>query len=210
MIRKCCIAAFCLGLLSAGCGTTPLVALPKHPPVDREELNRKVDALLAYVSGATESLPDGLFAPLQATDDSESEKAAEFLAAAQRMRDYFAELARHKAQGVLGEDNRGYLELRSSDLFATAADKNAVQKGMAAENDCRKVLYRAIARASEEKGLTLTRVERAFAARRLATSAPGALVQAPSSDDEYALFQESVIGKKLGPAVKPGDWFAIP
>ncbi|NUM54546.1 MAG: DUF1318 domain-containing protein [Candidatus Hydrogenedentes bacterium] len=209
MVRNGFISVLVVVGIVAGCATGPMAALPKHAPVDRAELDRNVDAVLAYVSGSSGAAPDGLLAPAP-RDKSDKVDEHDPMTAAECMREHCAEVAALKSQGVLGEDNRGYLELRNTDLFATPADKNAVQKAMAVENDCRKTLYRGIARAGEEKGLTLTRVERAFAARRLAKATSGAVVQAPSNDDEYALFQESALGKQLGAAVKPGEWITLP
>jgi uncharacterized protein YdbL (DUF1318 family) len=195
--------------LCAGCATNPLAALPKHKPIDRGELIQKADAVLAYTEGAAESLPENLFA-VAPLGDAGKDPAAEFHTKAEAMRSQHAELATLKARGILGEDNRGYLDLRNAEPLANAAEKNAVQKVMSAENEGRKELYRGIARASEEKGLTLTRVERVFAAQRLARSASGAIVQLPSNDDEYALFVESPAGKRVGQSGQPGDWIQIP
>ena len=193
----------------AGCGTIPTGIGASRTPVDAAELQRKVDAVLDYTAGTADALPLELFsvAPLANTG---KDAGVEIQEMADEMRQHYAELSKLKARRVLGEDNRGYLTIRDNDSFAGADDKNAVQKAMAAENDSRKSVYRGIAQASEEKGLTLTRVERAFAERRLARAAPGALVQLPTNDQEFKAFQQSPIGKQLGEMVHPGDWVGIP
>ena len=205
------LAALCsiaAAVLCNSCSTAP-VAAKKHAPIERVELLRKADAVLAYVEKMADALPADLFAaaPLEDTGNDRVQELHETAAA---MREDAAAVAALKAQGVLGEDNRGYLDLRDDGAFADAAAKNAAQQTMSEENDRRKALYRGVARASEEKGLTLTRVERAFAAQRLVRSAPGALVQLPSNVEEFEAFAASPIGARLGARARPGDWVALP
>ncbi len=209
MMRSVAIAGLIALGACAGCATNPLGATPKRAPGEAAELRKKVDAFLDYTVGTADSIPVELFsvAPLAETG---KDTASEIQKTADEMRQHYAEIVELKARRVSGEDNRWYLALRNEDTIANSAEKNAVQKTMAAENDCRKMVYRGIARASEEKGLTLTRVERAFAARWLVRSVSGALVQLPSNDDEYAAFLQSPQGKPMGQAVHPGDWVELP
>lgn len=195
--------------ICAGCVSNPMASGPKHTPLNANELQQKIDLVLDFESGRSDALPDDLFvlAPdsEKGTDDIEEIKAT-----AADMKARHAEIETLRAKQILGEDHRGYLALRNDDSFENAADKNAAQQTMSTQNECRKAVYRGIARASEEKGLTLTRVERMFAARRMARSQSGALVQLPSNDAEFAAFQQTPLGQKLGTAARPGDWVAVP
>ncbi|HRK35676.1 MAG TPA: DUF1318 domain-containing protein, partial [Candidatus Hydrogenedentes bacterium] len=126
------------------------------------------------------------------------------------MREGADEIAALKSRGVLGEDNRGYLVLRNNDRIVDAAEKNVLQKVMATENDLRKEFYRAMARTREERGLTLTRVERVFAARRIARATQGSIVQLPSDKAEFELLLSTPLAKTMGDAFQPGAWVEIP
>lgn len=196
-------------LLCFGCVTNPMASGPKHVPVKADELQKKIDLVLDYESGKTDALPAELFV-LAPTSEKGKDDIAEITQKAADMKTGYADIEALRAKQILGEDHRGYLSLRNEDSFENASEKNAVQKIMSAQNDCRKAVYRGIARASEEKGLTLTRVERAFAARRVARSHGGVLVQLPSNDDEFAAFQQTFLGQKLGAAAQPGDWITVP
>ena len=195
--------------ICAGCVSNPMASGPKPSPLHANELQQKIDLVLDYESGRSDTLPADLFvlapASEKGTDDIEEIKAM-----AADMKARHTEIEALRAKQILGEDHRGYLALRNDDSFENAAEKNAAQKTMSTQNECRKAVYRGIARASEEKGLTLTRVERMFAARRMARSQSGALVQLPSNDDEFAAFQQTPAGQKLGAAARPGDWVVIP
>ena len=195
--------------ICTGCVSNPMASGPKHAPLNANELLQKIDLVLDYESGRSGALPDDLFVLAPASEKG-TDNIEEIKAMAADMKGRHAEIEALRAKQVLGEDHRGYLALRNDDSFENAAEKNAAQKTMSTQNECRKAVYRGIARASEEKGLTLTRVERIFAARRMARSQPGALVQLPSNDDEFAAFQQSPIGQKLGAAARPGDWVALP
>lgn len=195
--------------ICTGCVSNPMASGPKHAPLNANELLQKIDLVLDYESGRLGALPDDLFVLAPASEKG-TDNIEEIKAMAADMKGRHAEIEALRAKQVLGEDHRGYLALRNDDSFENAAEKNAAQQTMSTQNECRKAVYRGIARASEEKGLTLTRVERIFAARRMARSQPGALVQLPSNDDEFAAFQQSPIGQKLGAAARPGDWVALP
>ena len=195
-------------LLCVGCATGSGIAAPKHTPVPRSELDAKADAVLAYAEGAADALPANLFA-VAPLEESGKDRVAELTAIGAAMREHFAAVAALKSHGILGEDNRGYLVMRNDEPFANATEKNVAQKSMSDENDRRKALYRGLAHASEEQGLTLTRVERTFASRRLARAAAGSLVQLPSNSEEFALLRASPIGKRIDAAAQPGDWVQL-
>jgi uncharacterized protein len=74
-----------------------------------------------------------------------------------------------KAQGVLGENNRGFLEVRSGDDGGVAA----------AENADRGVVYAALAK---QTGATPAAVGQARAKQIFAASAKGVWVQAPTGE----------------------------
>ncbi len=208
-MRKVFLAIVLAAGISTGCVSNPMAFGPKHAPVNANELQQKVDLVLDYESGQSDALPVDIFV-LSPTSEKGKDDIAEIERMAVDMKARHAEIEALRAKQILGEDHRGYLALRNEDSFENAADKNAAQITMSTQNECRKAVYRGIARASEEKGLTLTRVERAFAARRLARMHAGALVQLPSNDDEFAAFQQTPLGQKLGATAKPGDWITVP
>lgn len=74
-----------------------------------------------------------------------------------------------KTQGVLGENNRGFLEVRSGDDRGVAA----------AENADRSVVYAALAK---QAGATADAVGKARAKQIYAASAKGVWVQSPSGE----------------------------
>lgn len=92
-------------------------------------------------------------------------KADDLRAARARIEQRVGEIDALKQKGVLGENNRGFLEVRSGDDGGVAA----------AENADRALVYAALAR---QTGATAEAVGRARAKRIAANSAPGVWVQA--------------------------------
>jgi len=206
--RLCSFVALAVALL-AGCGTTGGLSEPKPQPVDSLELHQQADGMLDYLDGKSAALPQSLLegVPLANENDDTVKKLMDVSA---MMREGADEIAALKSRGVLGEDNRGYLVLRNNDRIVDAAEKNVLQKVMATENDLRKEFYRAMARTREERGLTLTRVERVFAARRIARATQGSIVQLPSDKAEFELLRSTPLAKTMGDAFQPGAWVEIP
>ncbi len=205
-----CTILVVLSVIAAGCGTTSsFTEQITSPPVEPAELQQQADGMLDYLDGKTAALPQSLLegAPLAHTDEDAAQK---MMLAADAMRARAGEIADLKARNALGEDNRGYLTLRSTDYLANADEKNLLQQVMAAENENRKDFYRAMARTREERGLTLTQVERVFAARRIVRAPSGVLMQLPRDGAEFDRLKASPLGAALGETCQPGVWVKIP
>ena len=83
------------------------------------------------------------------------EMTPEIKSALESRRARFDEVRAYKDQGVIGENNQGYLELLSEDAGA----KTLVQ----AENNDRRLIYKAIVEQNNLAESELERVEKAFA-----------------------------------------------
>ena len=79
-----------------------------------------------------------------------------------------------KQEGVVGENNKGYV----TDLKDNAAAATLT----AAENQDRRVLYEALAEQNKLGGNGLLEVQRAFAEVQEEKAIPGEMVQSPSGD----------------------------
>ncbi len=86
-----------------------------------------------------------------------------------RMEKRVSQVDTFKAKGVLGENNRGFLEVRAGDDAGVAA----------AENADRSVVYAALAR---QTGATPAAVGQARAKQIYSASAKGVWVQAPNGE----------------------------
>lgn len=100
----------------------------------------------------------GLVAAASAADDLNSVKA--------RMAQRLPQIDQLKAQGVVGENNRGMMELRGGDVDAGDA--------VAAENRDRGIVYAEIAR---QTGTSVEQVARHRARQIASLSAPGVWLQ---------------------------------
>jgi len=110
-----------------------------------------------------------------------------------------------KDKRCLGEDNRGYLELRSSEGLS-GDEKNEAQKLVHAENTDRKAFYKEIVRLEDNEEITLSKVEQVYATERLNRAKPGDPVQLPPAGESFNQFKDSPAGKRLGEECKPEAW----
>ncbi|MBL9186927.1 MAG: DUF1318 domain-containing protein [Opitutaceae bacterium] len=109
----------------------------------------------------------GLFAAVACLLAFSAAHAADVAGAKNRMRERVPAVDRLKIAEIVGENNRGFLELRKS---ADAAGKAAVE----AENQDRSVVF---ADAAARAGSTADAVGRAFARQIAAASASGVWIQ---------------------------------
>ncbi|MDZ4860823.1 MAG: DUF1318 domain-containing protein [Candidatus Hydrogenedentes bacterium] len=194
--------------LAVSCGTTGSLNEQQAPPVDPVVLLQEVDGALDYIAGGGAALPSSLSEGASAPENVE--EARKLTDAADEMRARAAEIAALKAGGVLGEDNRGYLTIRNDDRLENPGEKNQLQQIMAAENGNRKDFYGAMARLRKDQGLTHTRVERLFAARRIARAPANTIIQLPPDGEEFARVKASPLGVSLGDHCQPGAWVETP
>ena len=125
-------------------------------------------------------------------------------------RDRHIFIADLKGKGCLVENNRGRLELRKCEDFGDAEDRNTAQRIMAQENRDRKTLYREVAHAHRDFGLSVTRVEQIYVMQRLLRAAPGEICQLPKEPELIAQLKKTELGTRLGDECRPGAWVIIP
>ena len=122
------------------------------------------------------------------------------------LRERNREIRALKDKGCLGENGRGYVELRPSEYLQDAEKKNAAQRLAAAENKDRKQLYKERAR---QTGATVSEIERIYASARLKRARPGELFELPPKGEHFEAFKASAAGRRLGETCVPGTWLRI-
>lgn len=109
--------------------------------------------------------------------------------------------------GCLGENNKGYLEIRPCD---GSADQKGAAKALAKdENADRKTIYAAIAVKQGLKADQADAVGEVFAGEIRGKLRKGQSFQVPTAEEHFKEFKESNLGKALS-AAKKGDWVAVP
>jgi hypothetical protein len=174
-------------------------------PADVGRLEAEADQILDYVAGTAEGFPPQIAARI-APAEAETESAAVLAGKLRTRQPIILEL---KKRGFLGENNRGYVELRSSEGL-TDETKNLVQRMLSAENADRKTLYRELARLENNINVGLTLIERVYSMERLMGARPGELFQLPPEGGDLARLRESRIGKGLGDAFQAEAWVVTP
>ncbi|MBN2310832.1 MAG: DUF1318 domain-containing protein [Candidatus Hydrogenedentes bacterium] len=194
------VMAAMLLTLTAGCGLLSKYRNKPTAPTDLGALESQAERILDHIAGGA-----GPF-------DAPSLDMGEHLA---RLRKRHSQVVALKEEHCLGEDNRGYVDLRcdSDEAKAYLDDtkrENEAQRIVAAENEDRKDLYREIARLRDEANVTLTVVERVYARKRLLRAGPGAAVQLPENAEDLEAVRASELGRKLGSDCVAGAWIALP
>lgn len=128
---------------------------------------------------------------------------------ADSMKGRYSEVETLKGQGIVGENNRGLVELVGESRIQDAEQKNEVQRVVAAENKDRKELYKEIARINKDQDMNVGTVARVYAQKRLERAKPGQSYQLPPAGDDLDAFKNSAAGKKLGSAGVPDAWVRI-
>jgi uncharacterized protein len=215
-------------LAVVGCVLETKHTIQAHITLDIRHIEQQADTVLDFIEGKKEELPVE-----QKTDGGQSrlQPAIDFLwpmpvvhadrelnavsplarQIAEKLRERNPEIAALKQQGCLGENNRGYVELRDCDALSDADKRNAAQKTLADENKDRKALYNEIARLNKDQGnVTVSMVEAVYAMRRLERADTGEIFQLPPEGKTFDDFKASALGQKLGDQCKPGAWVTIP
>ena len=89
------------------------------------------------------------------------------------------EIDSFKSDGVIGENNRGLLEIRSLDAVSDLRARATVQRLVKDENADREQLYREIASATGVDPGQIPRIQETYAATIRSQSRPGAWIQMP-------------------------------
>lgn len=93
-----------------------------------------------------------------------------------------AQLDAFKAQGVIGENNRGLVEARNLESLADLKARADVQRLVKAENTDREALYKEIAAAEGVDLAQLPRIQETYAETLRANAKPGHWIQEPGGD----------------------------
>jgi len=211
-------------LVGAGCVVRTEHTITAHITVDIRHIEKQADDVLDFIEGKSDTLPTAAAAPAPTsylenflrlidpvpTAHAEATYSLSPLATqiAKRMQDRNGDVATLKSTGVIGENNRGYLELREGGS-ADADARNKAQQLMAEENKDRKALYNEIARSNKEANVTVSAVEAVYAQKRLMRGRTGEAYQLPPAGADFDEFKASAAGKALGDDAKPGAWVTL-
>jgi uncharacterized protein YdbL (DUF1318 family) len=212
----------CLVIL-AGCVLTTKHVIEAHITVDIRHIEQQAGEVLDFVEGTTDTPPTvtpapekssmlertlQMFSPMQKVYAADSLKQASprVTELATKMRDRNPQVQEFRKQGVFGESNRGYIELRDESTLASADAKNQAQRLMADENRDRKALYEEVARLNSDRNLSVTAVEKVFAGERLKRARAGEWFQLPAEGPEFDALKSGATGQKLGDKCKPAAW----
>ncbi len=217
-------------LVALGCTITTRHTIEAHITVDIRHIEQQADDVLDYIEGKTEALP-GLesaagaegqswlhrviepFAPMRtvcAAETTLKDSSALVNQIASRMRERNVALEALKALGCVGENNRGYAELRPSDTLTDPEKINEAQRVVAEETKDRKALYKEIVRLNSDVGADVSTVEQIYADKRLERAKSGEIFQLPPAGERLEAFKRTGLGKKLGDACVADAWVKIP
>jgi uncharacterized protein YdbL (DUF1318 family) len=214
-----------LVLAAIGCIVIPSEhIINAHIVVDVNIVQKQIGEINDYIAGETTAFPElttppkgksegrlrktlEWLSPIQPVYAQESGTVSgEFRQATERRRVRKSQLDALKQTGCVGESNRGYVELRSSDTLDTADAKNQAQRLVADENEDRKAMYKELAKINKK---SVTTIEQLSANDLLKRARPGELFQLPPEGAQFDEFKSSEAGKKLGAACIPGAWVTV-
>lgn len=217
---------FALLVIVVGC-----VIIPDHFVADItvtiRHVQEQADGYVGYVTGETDALPDfeepevgptswldrawNCVTPIQQAYaqavNSDSQRAQQI---AKKMRERYPEVVSIKKTGAVGENNRGFVDLKKPELLTNAEEKNRVQRICAAENADRKALYQEVARLNRDQNLSVSKVEKIYALEWFKRAKSGDLIQLPKAGEDFDTFKGTKNGKALGAQAKPEAWVMIP
>lgn len=208
-----------------GCTLTTRHTIDAHITVDIRHIQQEAGTVLDYVEGKRDTLPgldavapqsslmQRMVAPFRFTQVAYAAELKEtssplVVQIATEMRKRFDALQALRQQQIIGENNRGYVELRPVDM--ETEQKNEAQRLVAAENADRKALYREVVRLNRADNVSVSTVEQIYHAERLSRARAGEAFQLPSPGKAFDDFRNTAVGKKLGSAAQPDAWVVIP
>jgi uncharacterized protein YdbL (DUF1318 family) len=208
-----------------GCTLTTRHTIDAHITVDIRHIEQQAENVLDYVEGKSDSLPgleadapqssllQRMTAPFHFTQvayAAELKETSSPLVAqiATEMRKRFDELQVLRQQKIIGENNRGYVEVRPVEM--ETEQKNEAQRLTAAENADRKALYGEVARLNKADNVSVSTVEQIYHIERLNRAKSGESFQLPDAGPAFDDLKATALGKKLGSAAQPGAWVVIP
>lgn len=218
-----------LGIL--GCVIIPSKhEITAHITVDIRHIEQQAESIVDFIEGKTDTLAPAEESPSGAQGSSllwgtwdmlnpfPTAYAAESLKQdsprvrelAEKLRQRRPKVEELMTKEYVGENNRGYLQVRSHDDLKDPEQKNAVEKIVGEENTDRKELYREVVRLNQDSNATLAIVERVFAQTYLMRAKPGQHYQLPPEGQDLDNFKKSPTGQKLADKVQPQAWVRIP
>ncbi|MEA3365987.1 MAG: DUF1318 domain-containing protein [Candidatus Hydrogenedentes bacterium] len=212
-----------------GCTLRTEHTIDAHITVDIRHIEEQADNVLDFIEGESDKLPpvepaetsgeSFLIGPfLDAINPlrhayagelkSDSERIREI---AKRLKERFPKIEALKKQGLIGENDRGYVELRSNDALEEDTErKNDIEKLIKEENEDRKKLYTEIVKLNTDQAdLTLTVVERIYAKKRLERAKTGEIFRLPPPGKDFDEFKEVLKKKQVEGKVAPKKWIKI-
>jgi uncharacterized protein YdbL (DUF1318 family) len=229
MKRLAVMCALALLFVGLGCVIRTEHTIDAHITLDIRHIADQASGVLDFVQGKSDTLPGVEAAPkkddstswLQQTLDLLNPMPVAYAAELNTTSDLVKEIAVKmrerndavealKKLGCLGENNRGYLELRDSPAMTDNAKRNEAQKLLADENKDRKALYNEIARLNKDRDVSVSIVEGIYAVERLKRAKSGEIFQLPPAGEAFDSFKASAAGKALGGACAPNAWVTIP
>jgi hypothetical protein len=162
-----------LPLVAGGCAISSQLAIVAPRALDVQKVENYAQEALEYVAAVSEVPPDFSIEGEQSTQPASTPSARakdppcpDALALLRAMHARYPLLEELGVKGCLGQDARGYAELEPCLHLKDADAKNSAQKLLYEENTDRKQLSIWIVEHAADAGLTLTQVERIFAAKR--------------------------------------------
>ena len=230
-IRYTGMATLLLMLSALGCVIRTEHRIDAHIRLDIRHIQDQAEQLLDFVEGKSDTLPGFEEAALDSVEETTSwlrrswnlinpmpvAHASELRSSSPRVREIAESLRQNheaisalKRQGCLGENNRGFVELRDCDALSEPAKRNEAQQLLAEENRHRKALYQEIARLNQEDNVNVATVEQVYAMERLRRARSGEIVQLPREGKAFDEVKDSDLGRRLGDKLQPNAWVAIP
>lgn len=222
------IATAAAVLFIVGCVVIPDTI---HITIDIRYVEQQADNFLDFVEGITDVPPgeDTIDSDGAATEDTSWLQrgldylnpvrvayAAEFNESSPRvtqiansMKKRNAQVIALKKQGSIGENNRGFLELRRPEVLSGDEEKNKVQGVVAAENADRKALYKELARLNQDQSLDITTLEKVYAKKRRERAKTGEHIQLPQAGPDLEALKKSALVSKLSGTIAPGAWVTL-
>ncbi|MCC6143495.1 MAG: DUF1318 domain-containing protein [Candidatus Hydrogenedentes bacterium] len=220
-----------LALIVAGCVLRTEHTINAHVTLDIRHIEDQADNVLDYVEGKSDAIPGMPAAPAPAAADGSTSwlrHAVDFLSPIQvayaaelqessplitqiatKMRGRFDALEALRRDACLGENNRGYVELRDCAAFSDAQKKNEAQQLLSEENKDRKALYAEVARLNADQGITVSTVENIYAGKRILRGKSGEVYQLPPAGEYFDAVKDSAVCKSLGAECKPNAWVTL-
>ncbi len=214
-------------LVAVGCAITTRHQIDAHIILDIRHIQQQAEGIVDYIDGRTDTLPSmetsnannvswrenlrrTLF-PVAHAQQQYRDQSPRVTELANRMRERRPEINAYKAQGYVGEDNRGYLVIRDHDDLRDEDLREEVQEAVSEENNDRRNLYREIVRLNQDANATMGDVERVFAQTYLMRANSGEYFQLPPRGRDFDAFANSAKGRALDEDdLRPGAWVQIP